>query len=115
VETSRRHGPFDTRWPCVPQKSHARVNAPWLDAEDAAERLDWDAFSDRYFPERKRHSFEAQSAYVAYTEARERHEAAPRLSLVPAEPRVSSTERKLADAASRRVLVALAARHTPEP
>jgi hypothetical protein len=113
VEASRKHGSFDTRWPCV-RNSRAPLTAPWLDAEEAAEGLDWDAFSDRYFPERRRHDFEARSAYFAYRQEREWQTSPPRLNLVPAEPPLTSTEQELAEAGPRRLLAALAARPAPQ-
>jgi hypothetical protein len=86
VEASRKHGPFDTRWPCLRKDSSGAMStAPPLRAEEAAEALDWNAFSNRYFPERRRHESEARSAYLAYSQGREWRTTPARLSLVPGE------------------------------
>jgi hypothetical protein len=72
VEASRKHGPFDTRWPSAGKaSSDAAATAPPLRAAEAAEALDWSAFSNRYFRERRRHDSEARSAYAAYKQRRE--------------------------------------------
>ena len=86
VEASRRHGPFDTRWPSARGDSAAAVStAAPLRAAEAAEALDWDAFSNRSFRERRRHDPEARSAYAAYKQGREWRTTPARLSLVPRE------------------------------
>ena len=49
VEASRKHGPFDTRWPYARKaSSDAATTVPPLRAAEAAEALDWNAFSNRY-------------------------------------------------------------------
>jgi hypothetical protein len=115
VEASRKCGPFDARWPCAQGKhsSGATPTAPALRAEEAAEALDWDAFSNRYFPERKRHDSQARSAYLAYTQGREWRTTPARLSLVPAEPASAEVEWEPDEAATRRILAAMAARRAP--
>jgi hypothetical protein len=56
VEASRRHGRFDLRWPTRPLRDVADRLAPVLvDLEHVPDGLDWDAFSRRYFPGRRRH------------------------------------------------------------
>jgi hypothetical protein len=40
--------------------------APAQAGEDIPDGLDWDAFSTRYFPGRRRHDLEVISAYAAY-------------------------------------------------
>ena len=50
VEASRKHGPFDTRWRSAREdNARAVTTAPPLRAAEAAEALDWEAFSNRYF------------------------------------------------------------------
>ncbi len=72
MEASRKHGPFDMRWPCTRKDSSgALLTAPRLSAAEVAEALDWQAFSARSFPERSRHDSEARSAYAAYRQGRE--------------------------------------------
>lgn len=39
-------------------------------AATPAELLDWKAFSEKYFPGRRRHDFEALIAYAAYRRSR---------------------------------------------
>lgn len=71
VEASRRHGRFDLRWPTRPLRGAADRPAPVLTGlEDVPDELDWDAFSTRYFPGRRRHDLEAISAYVACNHGR---------------------------------------------
>ena len=50
-EASRKHGPFDTRWPSARKDSGAAApTAPPLRAAEAAEALDWEAFSGKPSP-----------------------------------------------------------------
>ena len=115
VEASRKHGPFDTRWPCLRKDgSNAVVTAPLLSAAEAAEALDWDAFSNRYFRERRRHDSEARSAYAAYKQGREWRTTPARLSLVPTEQVPIVVEREPEEAGTRRLLAAMAATHPRE-
>ena len=115
MEASRKHGPFDTRLPGPRNDtSGAMPTAPPLRAEESAEALDWNAFSNRYFPTRRRHDSEARSAYLAYTQGREWRTAPARLSLVPGEPASAPVEREPEEAGTRRLLAAMAARHAPE-
>jgi hypothetical protein len=86
VEASRKHGPFDARWPCAGKESpDGAAKAPLLRTTEAAEALDWDAFSNRYFRDRRRHNSEARSAYAAYKQGREWRTTPARLSFVPTE------------------------------
>ena len=67
VESGRKHGPFDVRYPAA-RKSAASV---WDDARhgDARDVLGWYVFSDRLVPNRQRHDFEALGSYEAYRKA----------------------------------------------
>ena len=116
VEASRKHGPFDTRWPYAGKKSaDAVATAPLLRAAEAAQALDWDAFSKRYFRERRRHDSEARSAYAAYKQGREWRTTPARLSLVPTEHISVAAELEQEEAGARRLLAAVAAAHPREP
>jgi hypothetical protein len=73
VESSRRHGPFDTRY----QARTKLAAAVWvLQSEDASERLDWPAFLARFFPTSRRHDFDALAGYESYRNALEHASAA---------------------------------------
>jgi hypothetical protein len=110
VEASRRHGPFDTRWPSArKESSDAAPTAPPLRAAEAAEALDWEAFSNRYFPGRRRHDIEALSAYATYTHGREWRRTPARLSLVPPDHVSAAEELARDEAGTRRLLAAIAA------
>jgi hypothetical protein len=115
VEAPRKHGPFDTRWPCARKHRSVEIpTVPSLRTEEAAEALDWDAFSNRYFADRRRHDSEPRSAYLAYTEGREWRTTPPRLTLVPGEPSAPPVERQPDEAGTRRLLAAMAARRGTE-
>jgi hypothetical protein len=115
VEASRKHGPFDTRWPRLRKDgSDAAPTAPLLRAAEAAEALDWDAFSNHYFRERRRHDPEARSAYAAYKQGREWRTTPARLSLVPRELVWAAAELEPQEAGTRRLLAATAATHPRE-
>jgi hypothetical protein len=110
VEASRKHGAFDTRWRSARKDSAGVVpTAPPLRAAEAAEALDWEAFSNRYFPGRARHDMEALTAYAAYTQGREWRTAPARLSLIPAEHVSAAVELEWGEAGTRRLLDAIAA------
>jgi hypothetical protein len=110
VEASRKHGPFDTSWPSARRDSAGAVStAAPLRAAEAAEALDWEAFSSRYFPGRRRHDMEALTAYAGYAQGREWRTTPARLSLVPAEDVSAAVEREPDEAATRRLLAAMAA------
>jgi hypothetical protein len=110
VEASRKHGPFDMRWPGARRgSSPAAPAARLLSAAEAAEALDWDAFSRRYFRERKRHDSEARSAYAAYKQNHEWRTTPARLSLVPTEYVSAPDEWEPEEAATRRLQAAVAA------
>ena len=115
VEASRKHGPFDPRWPCVRKdNSRALSTAPLLSATEAAAALDWQAFSARYFPERRRHDSEARSAYTAYRQGREWRTPPARLRLVPSEHTAGADEQEREEAGTRRLMAAMAAAHPRE-
>jgi hypothetical protein len=117
VEASRKHGPFDTRWPSGHRdRSDGVLSPPPLLAADVPGGLDWNAFSARYFRARGRHNLEALSAYAAYTHGRDwRHSGRPtppRLRLVPTEPVPPATEAESEVVGARRLLAAIAAMHS---
>ena len=109
MEVSRKHGPFDTRWPCARKDISSSVPTVSLHAAEVAEALDWDAFSNRYFPERSRHDSEARSAYAAYKQGREWRTTPARLRLVPTEPAPTAVELESDEAGRERLLAAVAA------
>ena len=111
VEASRKHGPFGTRWPSARKDSVGAVpTAPPLRAEEASEALDWQAFSSRYFPGRKRHDMEALTAYATYKQGREWRTTPARLSVVPTEDDPATVELvESQEAGARRLLAAMAA------
>ena len=115
VEASRKHGPFDPRWPCVRKdNSRALSTAPLLSAAEAAEALDWQAFSGRYFPDRRRHDSEARSAYATYKQGREWRTPPARLRLVPSERGSAADDQEPEEAGTRRLMAAMAAAHPRE-
>ncbi len=63
VESSRRHGHFDGRYP-VPLK----LVSTWVpeSADTDGDRLDWSEFLKQFFPNRRRHDQAALAAYEAY-------------------------------------------------
>ena len=111
MEASRKHGPFDTRWPSARSDSSGAVStAQPLRAAEAAEALDWEAFSNRYFPGRRRHDMEALTAYARYTQGREWRTTPARLSVVPPEHVPATVELvESEEAGTRRLLAAIAA------
>jgi hypothetical protein len=110
VEVSRKHGPYDTRWPCVCKDSSGGLStAPRVSAAEVAEALDWQAFSARYFPERSRHDSEARSAYAAYRLGREWRQRPTGLRLVPTEPASAVVELEPEEAGAGRLLAAVGA------
>jgi hypothetical protein len=63
VESSRRHGHFDGRYPVLPKPAARR----WVpDRDDDGDPLDWSGFLGRFFPNRLRHDQAALAAYEAY-------------------------------------------------
>jgi hypothetical protein len=113
VEVSRKHGPFDTRWPALHTDGSTPAPTLALDPAEAAEALDWDAFSSRYFPGRSRHDSQAQSAYANYKQGHEWRSADPQgsrsLRLVPAQEPPAAPEEDSEETGSRPHPVALAA------
>ena len=89
--------------------------APAPPGAGIGEKLAWDAFAARYFPERRRHDMEAIAAYGAYKQGRDwrndgpQTKSAPRLTLVPSEPIPSATEPAAKSATAERPLLAVAA------
>ena len=64
VESSRKHGRFDGRYPVLP-KPAART---WVSerADNDGDQLDWSAFLGRFFRNRRRHDRAALAAYEAH-------------------------------------------------
>lgn len=115
MEASRKHGPFDTRWPCVRKDdAPALSTAPLLSEAETADALDWQAFSARYFPERRRHDSEARSAYAAYRQGREWRTPPTPLRLVPSERGAAADEQQREQASTQRLMAAMAAAHPRE-
>jgi hypothetical protein len=107
VEASRKHGPFDTRWPFArKESSDAAPTAPPLRAAEAAEGLDWEAFSNRYFPGRRRHNMEALTAYATYTQGREWRTTPARLKVVPTDHVSAAVELEPQEARTRAAIAA---------
>ena len=77
IEHSRKHGPFDTRYP--PTRHTPVPTSLWL----GQERLDWQEFLARCFPDRRRHDRDALAAYESYLNA---VDSRPALLPVPASP-----------------------------
>ena len=61
VEHARKHGPFDSRYP--PIRHEPTPASLWRLGE---ERLDWHGFRGRFFPDSRRHDFDALVAYESY-------------------------------------------------
>jgi hypothetical protein len=78
-------------------------------AEEAAEALDWEAFSNRYFRGRRRHDMEALTAPATYTRGRERRTTPARLSVAPTEDFFAAVEMEPEEAGARRLSAAMAA------
>ena len=113
VEASRKHGPFDTHWPSARRDGSGAVSAaPPLRAAEAAEALDWEAFSKRYFPGRRRHNMEALTAYATYTQGHELPTTPARLSVVPTEHVPAAVELESEEAGTQRLPAAMAANST---
>lgn len=107
VESARKHGPFDERYPV-----RRKLPAPrWdlrLDGE-GEERLEWSAFLARFFPNRRRHDFAALAAYEAYRNTLEQRTAQQRTTThrtLPSRRDGGSRSRPAAAATGARVPVA---------
>jgi len=87
---------------------------PVLPADGIANVLDWDAFSTRYFPWRRRHDLEVLSSYAAYKDGREWRQSPARLTLVPNESARPRIEAETDGTAEERLLVAVSAVHVWE-
>jgi hypothetical protein len=111
VEASRKHGSFDTRWPFARKDSTGALStAAPVCAEEAAEALDWEAFSNRYFPGRRRHNMEALTAYATHTQGRGWRTTPARLSVVPPEHAPAAVELvEPEEPGTQRLLAAIAA------
>jgi hypothetical protein len=64
VESSRKHGAADGRWPGLPKVAPRTWVAAGGDAD--ADELDWSDFLERFFPNRRRHDRAALAAYEGY-------------------------------------------------
>jgi hypothetical protein len=84
---------------------------PVLLADGVANVLDWDAFSTRYFPWRRRHDLEVLSSYVAYKNGSEWRQSPARLTLVPNDSARTQIDAEEDGAAEERLLVAVSAVH----
>ena len=69
IESARRHGAFDVRYP-IRRKTAAvwELQRDW----DRRERLEWSGFVAGSFPNGRPHDFEALAAYAAYGNALDR-------------------------------------------
>jgi len=90
------------------------ASAPVLPAAEVGEKLDWDAFSARYFPGRRRHDLDAVAAYGAYKQGRDwqssgAHKTPRWLTLVPSESVPAAIAPESDAPAVERLLVAVAA------
>jgi hypothetical protein len=70
LELGYKHGPFDFRYP-VRRKIPTPVWVLERD-RDGPGRLEWYSFLTRFFPNRRRHDFEALAAYDGYRNALDR-------------------------------------------
>ncbi len=61
VEHSRKHGSFDPRYAAA--RRRPTTASRWRPGD---ERLDWQGFLARFFPDSSRHDFAALTAYEAY-------------------------------------------------
>jgi len=107
VESARKHGPFDDRYP-VRLKLPAPSRDLRLDGE-GGERLEWSAFLARFFPNRRRHDFAALAAYEAYRDTVEQRTPQQRPTThrnLPSRRDGESRRRRSASVASTRVPVA---------
>jgi hypothetical protein len=61
IEHSRKHGSFDRRYP--PIRHTPAAASLW---RLGRQRLDWRAFLARFFPDSRRHDYDALAAYESY-------------------------------------------------
>jgi hypothetical protein len=90
------------------------ASAPDLPAAGVGEKLNWDAFSARYFPRRRRHDLEAVAVYGAYRQGRDWRDSGlrtppPRLTLVANESVPAAIEAGSHRPALERLLLAVGA------
>ena len=62
IQHSRKHGPFDRRYPAMRHKQRP-PRSLWRPGE---ERTDWEGFLTQFFPGSRRHDLEALAAYESY-------------------------------------------------
>lgn len=62
IEHSRKHGPFDSRYPPIRHKP-----APASLWRLGEERTDWQGFLARFYPGCRRHDLDALAAYESYS------------------------------------------------
>jgi hypothetical protein len=108
VEASRKRGSFDRRWPLARKDSAGAASTDPPLRPTQAEALDWEAFSNRYFPGRRRHDMEALTAYPTYKQGREWRTTPARPSLVPTEHVSAAVEVQPEEAGTRRLPAAVA-------
>ena len=84
-------------------------STPVVLADGVADVLDWDAFSTRYFPWRRRHDLEVLTSYAAYKNGSEWRQSPARLTLVPNESAHQQIDANTDGAAAERLLVAMSA------
>jgi hypothetical protein len=74
IESSRKHGPFDSRYP----RKHPRLTFAPTSArranQEAQNRLNWHAFSTRFCPGHDRHDLHVLEAYEAYRDGSQAYE-----------------------------------------
>jgi hypothetical protein len=89
-------------------------SAPVPPAAGVGEKLDWDAFSARYFPGRRRHDLDAVAAYGTYKQGRDwqnsgANKTSTRLTLVPSDSVPAAIAPESDGPALERLLVAVEA------
>jgi hypothetical protein len=89
-------------------------STPVVLAAGVAKVHDWDSFSTRYFPGRRRHDLEVLSSYAAHKNGREWRQSPAKLTLVPNDSARLSIEAETDGAAEERLLVAVSAVHVWE-
>jgi hypothetical protein len=69
MEASRKHGPFDSRYPLIRHKPSPRSRSRRGEA-----RADWEGFLARFYPNSRRHDFDVLAAYESYRNDSSRRE-----------------------------------------
>jgi hypothetical protein len=80
VEPSRKHGPFDSRYPALRRLPPPVWELTALD--ERGQRLDWAAFAARFYPGGRRHDLEAIAGYGAYRSSLDDAPTAPEASVM---------------------------------